>query len=107
MLSETTAGGVLVKLHGAAWAMDDQHAAFSKFSDKIIHARRHFGDASGGAFAPMLIPHIAYDGGGFRSLPVLMRLSELPLLRVGWINNEPARIQVERFGEGALAGERE
>jgi len=56
---------VLVIIHRIARAMNDENALRAGGLQDFVHARRHFGDSAGRAFAPVLVPHVADDDGGF------------------------------------------
>ena len=76
--------------------MDDEDTAFAQFLDHFVHARSHFRDPGGGAFAPVLIPHVADDCGAAGRLPTDMVGHLFPLVHTCVQFAEPAQIQFQR-----------
>src|SRR4051812_28283563 len=63
-------GSVFVKVHGFTGSVDNEDSTVASGLDGRVHGWGHFGDAFGSAFAPMLVPHIADDDGGFVGVPL-------------------------------------
>lgn len=72
-------GGAVVKAGDAAGRVDDEDAFVACGAEELIHAWCHLGDACGGGGAPVAVPHIANDDGGFLWLPLDELLVDAPL----------------------------
>ena len=93
--------------------MDDEDALLARFFDDFIHPGGHFGDAFGGAFAPMLIPHVADDDGGLPGIPLhdlffgtlsSVQRQRLGLKPRGQKHDEAERDEMERGFHGGHDG---
>src|SRR5205814_6189254 len=65
VLSELAAGGAFVSFHGVAGGVDNEAAFGADDVDQVVDARSDLAAALGSAFAPVLVPHVADDDGGF------------------------------------------
>ena len=55
---------VLVEVGDAAGGVDDEDAFGAGGDEHFVERAGEFGDASGGAAAPVVVPHVADDDGG-------------------------------------------
>lgn len=68
-LGELALGGSGIELHGVAGGVDDEDPFGAGGIEDLVHARGHLGNSSSGALAPVFIPHVTNDDGGFRGIP--------------------------------------
>ena len=72
---------VRVEIKGIARRMNNECPPLSEFPQNNVHARNQFVHAPRRACAPVLVPHIAHNDGGFGSFPFHRRINRLQPLR--------------------------
>src|SRR5260370_15911351 len=72
--------------------MDDLDARGPRFLEHGVHAPRQFIYALRRASAPMVVPHVANEDGGFRDRKIALERGRLPLVRtLGILHARPER----------------
>ena len=64
-MGQFSAGSALVSFHRVAGGVNDEAAFGPDGVDQVVDARSDLAAALRSAFAPVLIPHVADDDGGF------------------------------------------
>ena len=76
--------------------MNDENATTTGLADDRIHPGRHFGNARGGALAPVLVPHVANDQGGPLGIPLRAVFDGHPFAAAFGRFDARARVQLDR-----------
>ena len=93
---QLAAGVIVVKIHGVAGTMNNEHPLRTRRLQHVIHPRRHFRDPRGRIRTMMSVPHVAHDHRRTRWIPFPVCLHDFRPGRIRPVRSARSHAEIDR-----------
>ena len=93
---QLAAGMIVVKIHGVAGTMNNEHPLRTGHLQDVIHPRRHFRHPRGRIRTMMSVPHVAHHHRRARRIPLPLRFHDFRPGRIRPVRSARSQAEIDR-----------